>query len=71
MAEGGSPERTLSSSEASESSPRRSWRARKPVLAPGLTLKKLPTFVDEVLQHNREGRLWPSAKELVTQLNIK
>ncbi|KAH3726333.1 hypothetical protein DPMN_052195 [Dreissena polymorpha] len=71
MAEGGSPERTLSSSEASESSPRRSWRARKPVLAPGLTLKKLPTYVDEVLHHNREGRLWPSAKELVTQLHIK
>ncbi|KAH3708379.1 hypothetical protein DPMN_067828 [Dreissena polymorpha] len=71
MAEGGSPERTFSSSEASESSPRRSWRARKPVLAPGLTLKKLPTFVDEVLNHNREGRLWPSAKELVTQLHTK
>ncbi|KAH3855828.1 hypothetical protein DPMN_098398 [Dreissena polymorpha] len=71
MAEGGSPERTLSSSEASESSPRRSWRARKPVLAPGLTLKKLPTFVDEVLTHYHEGRLWPSARELVTQLHIK
>ncbi|KAH3803010.1 hypothetical protein DPMN_156708 [Dreissena polymorpha] len=56
MAEEGSPERTVSSSEASESSPRRSWRA---------------PFVDEVLHHNREGRLWPSAKELVTQLHIK
>jgi hypothetical protein len=41
------------------------------VLAPGLTLKKLPTFVDEVLIHNREGKLWPSARELVTQLHIK
>ncbi|KAH3844989.1 hypothetical protein DPMN_087258 [Dreissena polymorpha] len=57
MAEGGSPERTLSSSEASESSPRRSWRARKPVLAPGLTLKKLLTFVDEVLQLSCESAI--------------
>lgn len=34
-------------------------------------MTKFPTFVDEVLEMNKSQRLWPSAKELVTNLHLK
>ena len=32
---------------------------------------EFPIFVDEVLEMNANKRLWPSAKELVTNLHLK
>lgn len=73
MAEPGSPERISSSSESGSprKSPRRSWKTKARGLLSGPSMTKFPTFVDEVLEMNKSQRLWPSAKELVTNLHLK
>ena len=71
--ESGTPERIPSGSESTSpgKSPRRSWRPRKQDIWTGPSMTKFPTFVDEVLEMNACKKLWPSAKELVTNLHLK